>query len=173
MRHVTLLTALTVLLSLASHGVAAQDAPKLPFDPSKKAADGTDLNKLEREFQAALSGSTLVGSFTINGKEGPGALRKERYTISQVSKVANDVWRFDARVQYGKVDVTVPMPLYVKWAGDTAVIQLTNMKIPGLGEAFTARVLIYRDEYAGTWAHGRVGGQMFGKIERPKRDSTE
>jgi len=37
--------------------------------------------------------------------------------------------------------------------------------MPGLG-TFTSRVLVYRDEYAGTWTGGDHGGQMFGKIER-------
>jgi hypothetical protein len=33
---------------------------------------------------------------------------------------------------------------------------------------FTARVLFYEDRYAGTWQHGKVGGHMFGKIEKAK-----
>jgi hypothetical protein len=59
------------------------------------------------------------------------------------------------------------MPLEIKWAGDTPIITLTNMAIPGLG-TFTARVLIYDNRYAGTWQHGPVGGNLFGKIEKAK-----
>jgi len=29
---------------------------------------------------------------------------------------------------------------------------------------FTARVVLYRDQYAGTWSGEKSGGQMFGKI---------
>jgi len=151
----------------ASLTAVAQAQNDLGFDPSKKAADGSDLSEAEAAFQKAVSGATFVGSFTVKGKErGPGGLREERYGIKQVSKITGDVWRFDARVQYGGKDVTVPVPVSVKWAGDTPMIQVTNMSIPGLGDGFSARVLIYKDDYAGTWAHGKVGGHMFGRIER-------
>jgi hypothetical protein len=45
------------------------------------------------------------------------------------------------------------------------VITLTDFAIPGVG-TWTARVLLYRDQYAGTWSGKRGGGQMFGKIVR-------
>jgi hypothetical protein len=60
---------------------------------------------------------------------------------------------------------TVPIPLEIKWAGDTPVITLTNLEIPGLG-TFTSRVVIYEGRYAGTWQHGSVGGHLFGRIEK-------
>jgi len=53
--------------------------------------------------------------------------------------------------------------LQVKWAGDTPVITLTNLTIPGLG-TFTSRVMIYGDRYAGTWQHDKTGGHLWGKI---------
>ena len=59
------------------------------------------------------------------------------------------------------------MTFPVKFAGDTPVISLTNYTVPGFG-AFTARVVIYDDVYAGTWASAKPGskhgGTMFGKI---------
>jgi hypothetical protein len=75
-------------------------------------------------------------------------------------------------VKYGDKDVTVPIPLEIKWAGDTPVITLTDLAIPGLG-TFTARVLIYDDRYAGTWQHGKVGGSLFGKIEKIEKTKSE
>jgi hypothetical protein len=60
----------------------------------------------------------------------------------------------------------------VKWAGDTPVITLTDMTIPGLG-TYTARVMVYRDHYAGYWSAGDHGGQMWGRIERDAADSDD
>ena len=45
------------------------------------------------------------------------------------------------------------------------MITLTDFTVPGLG-TFSARVLIYRNKYAGTWSHGDVGGHLFGTIEK-------
>ena len=120
---------------------------------------------LEKQFEQTLSGATLDGHFTT-GKGGQ--LREEKYTISKVSKMGGDTWLFSTRIQYGDHDVTVPLPLTVKWAGDTPVITLTDFSIPGMG-TFTARVLIYRDQYAGTWSGGKAGGELFGRIVRSPR----
>ncbi len=121
------------------------------------------IGALEKQFQETLSGATLVGH---SSGQGPGS-SEERYTIQKVSKVGGDTWLFNARIQYGTHDVTLPLPLTVKWAGDTPVITLTDFGVPGMG-TFTARVLIYRNQYAGTWSGKNHGGQLFGRIERSK-----
>ena len=53
----------------------------------------------------------------------------------------------------------------MRWVGDTPMITMTDLSIPTLG-TFTARVFFYGDRYAGTWQHDRVGGHMFGSIEK-------
>ena len=121
-----------------------------------------DRAALERQFEESLTGATLVGQFTHGDRPG---LSEERYTIQKVSKLQGDLWLFTARVQYGSRDVTVPMPLTVQWAGDTPVITLTDLSIPGLG-AYTARVLFYRGQYAGTWSGKTAGGHLFGRITK-------
>ena len=45
------------------------------------------------------------------------------------------------------------------------MITLTDLSIPGVG-SYTARVVIYGDQYAGTWSGKNVGGQLFGKVVR-------
>ena len=125
-------------------------------------ADPGDMAALEENFQQSLSGATLVGHFTVGNQE---ELREEKYTITNVSKIPGGLWLFQVRIQYGARDVTLPIPLNVQWAGDTPVITLTDLSIPGLG-TYTARVLIYRDQYAGTWSGVDVGGQMFGRVVR-------
>jgi hypothetical protein len=112
----------------------------------------------------------LVGRFTVFGKEDKEA-KKEEYTLTSVTKLPDgDYWLFKARIQYGEKEaITVPLPLEVKWAGDTPIITLTDFEIPGMG-TFSARVVIYRDAYAGTWQHGEVGGHLFGKVEKLKEE---
>ena len=85
--------------------------------------------------------------------------------IEGVSKLAGDTWLFRARLQYGGRDLPIPVPVTIKWAGDTPVITLTDVAIPGMG-SYTARVVLYRDQYAGTWSGTNHGGQIFGKIVR-------
>jgi hypothetical protein len=120
---------------------------------------------LEQKFQQMMSGVTLIGhSANLNGEGMPG---EEKYVIEKVSKLAGETWLFHVRMQYGSHDVPVPLPVTIKWAGDTPVITITNLTIPGLG-TYTARVLLYEDQYAGTWSGKDHGGQVFGKIVRQR-----
>ena len=127
-----------------------------------------DQEALEKKFAEDLSGVVFAGSYSVtrDGKEKPAEM--EKYTITRVSKVKDDLWLFTARIQYGSRDITIPMTLQVKWAGDTPVITLTNLTIPGLG-TFTSRVLVYGDRYAGTWQHDKTGGHLWGRIEKVKK----
>jgi hypothetical protein len=47
------------------------------------------------------------------------------------------------------------------------MIMMTDMTIPALGK-FTTRVFFYEDRYSGIWQDERIGGHMFGRIERPQ-----
>lgn len=125
-----------------------------------------DQKALFEKFSETLSGATLVGKFTIVGRDLPP--KEERYEIKRVHKLdEGDVWLFNARVKYGDKDAVIPMPLEVKWAGKTPVITLEDVGIPGLG-TFSAHVVIDGDKYAGTWKHGEVSGHLFGRIEKPQ-----
>jgi hypothetical protein len=128
-------------------------APALPQDEL--------IKRLEKD----LTGVKLVGRFTVTGKEDM-APKDEEYTILNAMKLDEpDLWLIKARVKYGNKDGTFPIPLEIKWAGDTPVITLTNLEIPGLG-TFSSRVVIYEGRYAGTWQHGDVGGHLFGVLKR-------
>jgi hypothetical protein len=106
---------------------------------------------------------TMVGSFTIAGRDDV-APRPDRYGISSVEKVGDDLWRFNARMQCCGVD-TIPVVVPMRWNGDTPMILMTDTSLPGLG-TFTVRLFFYGDRYAGTWQHGDTGGHMSGRIER-------
>lgn len=138
---------------------------------TKKAGDATaktGQEALEAEFIATLTNATMSGRWT-GIKEG--ALTPEKtdtYDIISVAKVEGDNWLINARIRYGKLDLVAPVPVQVKWAGDTAVIGLTDMAIPGIG-TYSARVLIYKGTYAGTWSGGGHGGLMSGLIAPTKK----
>jgi len=117
--------------------------------------------ELEKQFQQMMTGVSLIGHSTRLNKEGVGG--EERYVIEKVTKVSGETWLIHARLRYGTHDLPVPVPVTIKWAGDTPVITLTDLTLPGMG-TYTARVLLYRDQYAGTWSGNNAGGQMFGKI---------
>lgn len=156
------------LILVLAAGIGRLIAADVPQAPASQAAAEKPLDQaaLEKAFAENMSGVIFSGSYSVvvDGKEKPAQM--EKYTISKVSKTKNDYWLFTARIQYGQHDLTVPMNLQVKWAGDTPVITLTNLTIPGLG-TFTSRVLIYGDRYAGTWQHDKVGGHLWGRLEKP------
>lgn len=141
-----------------------------PAAPLKAAPD--DRDALHAAFTEAMTNVKLVGSFTIDGAE-EGKLVRDEYTISSVTKAPKgDLWIVSARIRYGTVDLTVPVPVEVKWAGKTPVITLDAVTIPGLG-TFSSRVVIDGPRYAGTWQHDAVGGHMFGKIVPVTDDAPE
>ncbi len=114
-------------------------------------------------FTRSMSGVTLVGQSTRLNREG--VFGPERYHIDGVTHLSGDTWLFRTRMDVHGKELPVPIPLTVKWAGDTPIITLTDLAIPGVG-TYTARVILYRDQYAGTWSGEKAGGQLFGKIER-------
>jgi hypothetical protein len=125
-----------------------------------------DEQERNRKFTQDMDRVTLVGHSTRLNREG--LFGPERYHIDGVTHVSGDTWLFRTRFEHGGRELPVPIPLKVQWAGDTPVITLTDLSIPGVG-TYTARVVLYRDQYAGTWSGQKVGGQLFGKIERQPR----
>ena len=160
--------ALVSLVSLLFPLVAMADEPAAK-DEAQPAKTQAELNK---KLADDLTNVKFIGSFTVTGKEAA-APKEEEYTITSALKLPEpDLWLLKARIKYGETDQVVPIPLEIKWAGDTPVITLTNLAIPGLG-TFTSRVVIYEGRYAGTWQHGDVGGHLFGRIEKLPADETK
>jgi hypothetical protein len=123
------------------------------------------LTEAERQFTERMRDVSLVGSFTIAGREDR-TPRPDRYDISSVEKVGDDLWRFNASMQCCGVEGrTMPIVVPMRWNGDTPTIMMTDTSLPGLG-TFTVRLFFYGDRYAGTWQHGAVGGHMSGRIEK-------
>ena len=129
--------------------------------------DPASLNDAERQFIERMRDVSLIGSFTVSGRE-DGAPRPDRYEISSVEKVGNDLWRFNAKMNCCGVRGAIPVVVPLRWNGDTPMIMMTDTSLPGLG-TFTVRLFFYNDRYAGTWQHGNVGGHMSGRIEKHVR----
>jgi hypothetical protein len=154
----------------------ATGRPASQSSPATESAEtSTDQAALEKSFVEMLSGATLEGSFTSTGAgRDPTKLSREKYTITDVRKLHGNLWSILARIQYGQHDVTLPILVPIKWAGDTPVIVVDNVPLPGFG-AVSARVMFFADHYAGYWKHGDHGGHLFGLISReqqPAKPST-
>ena len=163
MKYFALLLTLLAIVSFAG---------SLQADDAKK--DGEKGNSPTKEqikdLEKMLTGAKLVGQFTVTGK-GEKPLSKDEYKIITAQKVEEgDMWLIVAK--YGKTDSQYPIPLEIKWAGDTPVISLTKLTIPGLG-TFSSRVVLYEGRYAGTWQHDKVGGHLFGTIERADEEKKD
>jgi hypothetical protein len=125
-----------------------------------------EQEKLYKSLEESLTGAALVGQFTVSNA-GVGSPKPERYELTGVKHVGDGNWMFVARIKYGDHDVTLPITLPIRWAGDTPVITVDKMAFPGLG-TYTARVMIYDDHYAGFWSSAgneKHGGHLFGTVE--------
>ena len=152
----------------AEPSAGQQDEPRPPREASAKSPAKVAVEKspeeLEAEFQQMLTGAKLTGQFTMDGKP-LNDLQDELYEIHKVQKLKpdGDTWAIHSRIKYGEHDLVLPVPIKVKWAGNTPVLTLDNMFLPGLG-TFSARVVLHGNRYAGTWQHDSVGGHLFGNI---------
>ena len=155
------LPSLLLVLCLLFPWLAPAQSPSAP--PSAKPT----REELETRFQATLAKATFTGRWSLIEKGQPGLEKEDKYTILGVSKVGGEVWLIHARIQYGGKDITAPIPVKVRWAGDTPVIVVEDVGVPGSGK-YSARVLLHQDTYAGTWSGGAVRGLMSGVITRAK-----
>lgn len=152
---------LVAVMMLSANGLADEPAtPKTKPIPTRE--------ELEKQFAETMTGATFVGHFTLGEIKPDAKLPEERYTISKATRLKDDYWLIQTRIQYGEHDVNLPLPLRVVWSGDTPVITLDDVMVPGLG-AFTARVLVFKDQYAGTWSGKDHGGHLFGRIVKENK----
>ncbi len=128
--------------------------------PALATAQTVSLNTLEREFRDGLTGATMEGLSSRDGQEG---VSPDKYSIQKVEKTGGDGWTFHVKLAFSGQETIVPVQLDVKWAGDTPVITVADKGYPGMG-TYTARVLVYKGHYAGTWYGKNGGGKVWGAI---------
>jgi hypothetical protein len=151
-----------MLVAWATIAVIARAEQKAASTPSSPSDD--HQAKLEAALSKMLSGATLEGSFTATGPgTDPTKISREKYTLGEVKKVSGDIWQFPARIEYGGKDITLPIPLPIRWAGDTPVVVVDKIELPGFGSV-SARVMFFDGHYAGYWKHGEHSGSLFGEI---------
>ena len=132
--------------------------------PAQKSIE--DKNPLNEKLQRFLTDITFRGHFTTDRKGSENELPKQdKYTITSASHVSGDYWLLTSRIQYRDIDVTLPVPVVIRWAGTTPVITLEEVTLPGMG-TFSSRVLIHKNRYTGTWQHDDVGGHLFGTLNK-------
>lgn len=161
MLHVGLLAIL--LLPGSGSRIGAAEPENAAAEPELTEPTAEQVAALEK----LMNGATLVGHFTVTGAEMKGDLPKERYELGEVKRLPSGDWLIQSRIRYGEHDVTLPLTLPIRWAGDTPVICVDDMAFPGLG-TYTARVMIYRGHYAGFWTGKDHGGHLFGVVEPAK-----
>jgi hypothetical protein len=172
----TILAFVVAVIGVASNGnsfaqdankPAAADKPKSTSTPPNADKPKLSQEELEAQLKTVLTKATLAGRWCSiqDGQLGPD--KEDKYTIMSVTKVGGDVWLINARIQYGKKDIVAPIPVQVKWAGDTPVLIVDKVGVPGSG-TYSARVLIYEKTYSGTWTGGDHGGLLHGVITNQK-----
>lgn len=156
------------LVALFAWVAAAQDSK--PETTTKPTASQEEL---EAGFKKTFTKAVMSGRWCSldEGKLGPE--KKDRYTINSVSKVGKDLWLMNAKVQYGGNDLTIPVPIQVKWAGDTAVIVVDKFAMPGGNSTYSARVLVHNNSYAGNWSGEDHGGMLYGVITQGGGDQSK
>jgi hypothetical protein len=159
---------IAVVMGLSLAGVRGQDA-KEKETAAKTEKPKLSQQELEKQFQTTLTKATLTGRWCGVNNGRLGSEKKDQYTIQGVSKLSGDQWLLKARIQYGSTDLVAPIPVQVKWAGDTAVIIVDNFALPGSG-AYSARVMIHENTYAGTWSAEDHGGLLSGVISQTKEE---
>ena len=158
-------TSLAVLLLILGLALAASAQTEKPAGAtaSGSAAAKPSQAELEKKFIATLTKATLGGNWTMIQNGQLSSEKADKYTINSVMKIGADAWLINARIHYAGKDIVAPIPVQVKWAGDTAVIIVDKIPVPGSG-VYSARVLIYEKTYAGSWSGGDHGGLLSGII---------
>jgi hypothetical protein len=169
--------ALAALAILASNATTfpldtqTNTTPEKPKGASADAASGpsqADPQEAEAKFKALLANATLSGRWCMVADGRLGEDKEDNYTIVDVQKVGGDSWIIRAHVKYGDSDFVAPIPVKVKWAGDTPVLMVDKLTVPG-GGTYSARVMFYENTYSGTWTAGTRGGLLHGTISNQKQ----
>lgn len=125
---------------------------------------------VEAKFIAMLKDATLKGTWAPVQQGRLGEERNDRgYRIARVEKGEGDRWTIVSVFSVRDRQLEFPISASVKFAGDTAVLILDDVKA-GPGKAnWSARILFHDDVYTGRWwetSHKEHGGTIAGTIER-------
>ena len=152
-------------LSLVQNGSAQeQTSAQTAADATSTVAQKPLPADPEERFKFLFTNAYLSGRWAALrdgelGEERTG----DKYNIVSVIKGEGDNWIVNARLKYRDQEIVAPIPVKMKFSGDTAVLTVDNLMVPG-GGSYTARLLIYERTYSGTWKGQRGGGMLYGTI---------
>jgi hypothetical protein len=123
---------------------------------------------VESKFIAMLKNSTLKGTWAPVQKGQLGTEKKdEGYRIVRAEKKEGDKWAIVSLFEVQGQQIEFPIPAVVKFAGDTAILILDNVRA-GPGKAnWSARVMFHENVYTGRWwetVNREHGGTIAGTI---------
>src|SRR5262245_60503240 len=80
--------------------------------------DPSSLSEAERQFADSMRNVAMVGTFSVAGRENRNP-RPERYEISSVEKVGDELWRFNAKMDCCGLNgsATIPIVVPMRWVG--------------------------------------------------------
>jgi len=124
----------------------------------------------EGKFVAMLKNATLKGTWApIAGGKLGGEKGDDSYKIARVEKGEGGKWSVVSVFKVRDREVEFPISCSVKFAGDTAVLILDNVRAGPGAANWSARILFFDDVYAGRWwetANKEHGGTIAGTITR-------
>jgi hypothetical protein len=153
-----LIALLTSFLALPA--ALAQEQPKPATSDCPDAAR-------EAALIAALEEASFIGTWNAIAGDKLAPEKGDSYSVAGIAKVEGDRWIIRARLSPDYPDLLLPIPLRVSWADDTPLLIVEDFALPG-GTPYSARVLIHRDTYAGTWYGGDKAGLISGILRRPE-----
>src|SRR5262245_48718444 len=170
------LISITLALLFSGRAIAqekkANEAAEKPKNVSGQASEPQKPAAADAEarFKALLTNAYLSGRWAPL-KDGELGEEKtgDKYNIVSVKKGSGENWTVSAKMKYREQEIVMPIPVQVKFAGDTAIMIVDKLAIPG-GGTYSARLLFYERTYSGTWSGGRGGGMLYGVITNEKED---
>ena len=168
------LFALVVALTAVATPVWVQAQAASDRAPERPAAAATSTNATaalrplpsdpEERFKYLFTKATLSGRWAaLRGGQLGEERTGDKYSIVGVAKGTGDNWIVQAKMKYGGQDIVMPVPVQMRFVGDTAILEVNNLAIPG-GGTYTARLMIFERTYSGTWKDQRGGGMLYGTI---------
>jgi hypothetical protein len=170
-------TVLALLAALSFVPLSPAQDQKEPAASSAKqpspAKPTLSQEELEAKFKAMLTNATLSGRWASIKDGALGPEKEDKYQIASVGKISGDSWVVNAKLKYNDREFIAPLPVKIKWAGDTAMIIVDNLSMPGGTRSYSARVMFYENTYSGTWSGGDHGGMLYGVISSDKNDKKQ
>ena len=146
----------------------------IAFSIAEETVEKTSSETMEKQFSAMLKGATLKGTWAPVGPVGLGEDKEDAYHIVEAKKVKDDNWVMVSRFNYKGRQLDIPVPVVIKFAGDTAVMILNDVPT-GDGATWSARILFHNDIYTGSWWEStkKKGGILSGVISRTAEEKDE